>query len=150
MLKYVANIDGGSRGNPGVAGFGIVVRRNGALVIETGGRIQRATCNEAEYAGLIALLKLAVEHQWYPLLIRSDSKLLVEQSRGRWKVKARHLKALYRDVQILLSQGGPVTFEWVPRERNRRADALANSAMDQRQSCDMRDVLENDVTWALA
>jgi ribonuclease HI len=127
----IANIDGGSRGNPGPAGFGVCVARpDGTIVAEFGDAIGVATNNVAEYRGLIAALRYAVEHGYASLTVRSDSLLLVCQMRGEYKVKNPGLKVLHADAQRLVARLGSVRFEHVRRELNERADRLANEAMD--------------------
>lgn len=124
--------DGGSRGNPGLAGYGVVVEDGrGALLAELSAAIGRpATCNEAEYEALLAALAYALNSGEYHVRVCADSKLLVEQMRGRWKVKAPTLRPLYERAKALQGRLERVTFEWIPRAQNGRADALANEAMD--------------------
>lgn len=127
----IANIDGGSRGNPGPAGFGVsVARPDGTIVAEFGDAIGVATNNVAEYRGLIAALRYATEHGHAGLTIRSDSLLLVCQMRGEYRVKNPGLKVLHAEAQRLVAGLGHVRFEHVRRELNERADRLANEAMD--------------------
>lgn len=133
--RYEAYIDGGSRGNPGRSGYGVVVRAQpqGETVWLGAGAIESATCNEAEYAALIALLDHAAVEGWQKLHVHSDSKLLVNTASGKWRVKAGNLKPMLLRVQELM-RGRAVTFEWVPRERNAQADGLANKAMDEAEA----------------
>lgn len=127
-----AYIDGGSRGNPGPAGWGVqVVGEDGAVVAELHGALAHATNNVAEYHGLLAALGWAVDHGLAALHVRSDSELLVKQLRGEYRVKNEGLQPLFRDARALVARIGRVTFEHVPRERNKDADRLANLAMDQ-------------------
>lgn len=127
----VANIDGGSRGNPGPAGYGVrVARPDGTVVAEFGEAIGPATNNVAEYRGLLAALSYALEHGHRDLTVRSDSLLLVCQMRGEYKVKNAGLQALHAKARRLASGLGRVRFEHVPREQNAHADRLANEAMD--------------------
>lgn len=124
--------DGGSRGNPGTAGYGYVLGEAGGKVIaERGGFLGRATNNEAEYAGLIAGLEAALAHGAKEILIRADSELLVRQLKGEYKVKSRNLMPLFLDARRLLDRFAGWRAEHIPRERNARADELANEAMDR-------------------
>lgn len=128
----VAYIDGGARGNPGPAGYGVRIERpDGALVEEFSGSIGTATNNVAEYRGLIAALEWARANGRSDVLIRSDSLLIVEQMRGRYKVKHPGLQTLHRAARLLAAEIGQVSFEHVRRERNAHADRLANQAMDE-------------------
>jgi probable phosphoglycerate mutase len=135
----IANIDGGSRGNPGPAGYGVrVARPDGTLVAELREAIGVATNNVAEYRGLLAALRYAVEHGHPDLTVRSDSLLLVCQMRGEYKVKNAGLQALHAEARHLLSLLGRVRFEHVPREQNAHADRLANEAMDGKKKAEAR------------
>ena len=126
-----AYIDGGSRGNPGLAGYGVqIVGDDGAVVAELRGSLSHATNNVAEYSGLLAALSWAVDHGHRALHIRSDSELLVKQLRGEYRVKNPGLQPLYVDARALVGRIGRVTFEHVRREFNKEADRLANLAMD--------------------
>jgi probable phosphoglycerate mutase len=128
----VAYIDGGSRGNPGPAGFGVRIEdAAGKCVAELHGAIGIATNNVAEYHGLLAALAHAVEHGHRDLHVRSDSELLVRQMRGEYRVRNPGLLPLYREACRLVSMLGSVRFEHVPRELNVEADRLANLAMDE-------------------
>lgn len=125
------NIDGGARGNPGPAGYGVrIVDADGRIVDELHEAIGIATNNAAEYAGLLAALRYAVQHAWRDITIRSDSLLLVCQMRGEYRVKNPGLKVLHAQARRLVEQLGRVTFVHVRREDNADADALANRAMD--------------------
>lgn len=127
----VAYIDGGSRGNPGPAGFGVRIEDgSGRLVEEFHGSLGVATNNVAEYQGLLAALRWAVAHGARPLLVRSDSELLVKQMLGLYRVKHPGLQPLYQEACRLARAIGEVGFEHVRRERNADADRLANAAMD--------------------
>jgi ribonuclease HI len=128
----VAYIDGGARGNPGPAGYGVRIEdAEGALVEEFGDSIGVATNNVAEYRGLVAALEWTRAHGHRTLHVRSDSMLLVQQMRGNYKVKNAGLQPLYAKARILAHDIGRVTFEHVGRERNAHADRLANVAMDE-------------------
>lgn len=126
-----AFIDGGSRGNPGPSAYGIVVfSLDGKSILwETSGRITRATCNQAEYFGLIALLERAAASDWQDIIIHSDSMLLVNQVNGRWRVKATHLQEMHSRAVTLLKKVR-ATIKWIPREKNEHADRLADQAME--------------------
>ena len=130
--NVVLEADGGSRGNPGPAGFGALIRDadSGEVIAEAAESIGRATNNVAEYRGLIAGLELFNEHTPDATLeVRMDSKLVVEQMAGRWKVKHPDMKPLAIRAQRLAPFGTQWT--WVPREQNKAADRLANLAMDR-------------------
>jgi probable phosphoglycerate mutase len=126
-----AYIDGGSRGNPGPAGFGVRVEDQDGTVVERFSRsIGTATNNVAEYQGLIAALEWASARGYRQIRIRSDSELLVRQMRGEYRVKNPGLQPLHQQARRLVAQIGRVTFEHVRRELNADADRLANEAMD--------------------
>ncbi|HEY6464814.1 MAG TPA: reverse transcriptase-like protein [Candidatus Acidoferrales bacterium] len=129
---YIANIDGGSRGNPGPAAYAVVLRDpNGKIVLELAKQFGRDTNNVAEYYGLLAALDYASAHDITALRIRSDSELLVRQMQGTYKVKSEDLRPLYERASKLSRQFKYFAIEHVRRELNREADALANAAMDQ-------------------
>jgi probable phosphoglycerate mutase len=134
----IVNIDGGSRGNPGPAGYGVrFADSDGSVVAEFSEAIGVATNNVAEYRGLLAALSYAKEHGYTNLTVRSDSLLLVCQMRGEYRVKNAGLQALHADARRLVWELGRVRFEHVRREANTHADRLANEAMDgQKQSDD--------------
>ena len=127
-----AYFDGGSRGNPGPAGFGAyVVNDRGDVLAELAEGIGVATNNVAEYRGLLAALQWAVDHGVTELHVKGDSLLLVQQMRGNYRVKNAGLLPLYREAQHLCARIGRVSFEHIPRERNKDADRLTNIGMDQ-------------------
>jgi len=127
----VAYIDGGARGNPGPAGFGVrIEEQDGTLVEEFSEAIGVATNNVAEYRGLLAALEWAQARALTALHVRSDSLLLVQQMKGAYKVKHPGLVPLYAKARLLAHQIGRVTFEHVGRAKNAHADRLANEAMD--------------------
>ena len=126
-----ANIDGGSRGNPGPAGYGARIEREDGSIVELKEALPLATNNVAEYSGLLAALRWAVDHGISPLHIRSDSELLVKQMKGQYRVKNPGLQPLYEEACALVRTIGRVTFEHVRREFNKDADRLANEAMDE-------------------
>jgi probable phosphoglycerate mutase len=126
-----ANVDGGSRGNPGPAGYGVRIEApDGTLIVELFGGLGIATNNVAEYNGLLAALRWALERRLSRLHVRADSLLLVEQMRGNFRVKNEGLLPLYREAQRLAGQVGVVTYEHVRRELNKDADRLSNLGMD--------------------
>jgi probable phosphoglycerate mutase len=131
--RVVMQADGGSRGNPGPAGFGAVVfdESGAAVLAERFGFLGRSTNNVAEYSGVIAGLVAAAELGARTVVARLDSKLIVEQMSGRWQVKDPKILPLARRVIQLRQTFESVAFEWVPRERNKHADRLANLAMDR-------------------
>ncbi len=128
----VAYTDGGARGNPGPAGFGVRIETpDGALVHEFSDALGIATNNVAEYSGLIAALEYAVAHGAKRVTIRSDSELLVKQMRGEYRVKSPGLQPLHEQARRLVRRFSRVTFEHVRRSQNADADRLANEAMDR-------------------
>ncbi|MFE7898463.1 bifunctional RNase H/acid phosphatase [Streptomyces sp. NPDC057424] len=132
MREFIVEADGGSRGNPGPAGYGAVVSdaATGETLRETAEYIGVATNNVAEYRGLLAGLGAA--HELDPAAtvhVRMDSKLVIEQMSGRWKIKHPDMKPLAAQAARVFPPGR-VTYEWIPRERNKHADRLANEAMD--------------------
>jgi probable phosphoglycerate mutase len=135
--RLIVEADGGSRGNPGVAGFGALVRdaATGAVLLERAEPLGLASNNVAEYAGLLAGLEGALRLDPAPdVEVRMDSKLVVEQMSGRWKIKHEDMKRLAGEcqnvVRRILAGGGRVRYTWIPREQNKAADALSNHAMD--------------------
>ncbi|MFF5443431.1 bifunctional RNase H/acid phosphatase [Streptomyces sp. NPDC012888] len=157
-MRLVVEADGGSRGNPGPAGYGAVVLDpvTGETLAERAEYIGVATNNVAEYKGLIAGLKAA--RQLSPdavVTVRMDSKLVVEQMSGRWKIKHPDMKPLAAEAGGILPPA-QVSYEWIPRERNKHADRLANEAMDagkrgeQWQPADSSAALDRGAARALA
>jgi probable phosphoglycerate mutase len=130
--RLVVEADGGSRGNPGPAGYGAVVKDavTGQVLAERAAGIGRATNNVAEYGGLIAGLTAALSLDPAEVEVRMDSKLVVEQMSGRWQVKHPAMKPLAREAAALVSRLPRVRFSWIPRAQNSHADRLANEAMD--------------------
>ena len=127
-----AYIDGGARGNPGPAGYGVHVESpDGEVLAELHGALGIATNNVAEYNGLLAALQWAIDHGHPELHIRADSELLVKQMRGEYKVKHPGLQPLYVRARLLVMELSDVTFEHVRRERNKEADRLSNLGMDE-------------------
>ena len=130
-----ANVDGGARGNPGPAGYGAVIAdESGQVLAELYAGIGVSTNNIAEYRGLLAALEWALEHGHSRMHVRSDSLLVVQQMLGSYKVKHEGLIPLYRQARHLVARIGHVTFEHVPRERNKEADRLSNLGMDQNRA----------------
>jgi ribonuclease HI len=127
-----AFIDGGARGNPGPAGYGVfIVSGDGLTLASLHGALGIATNNVAEYNGLLAALRWAVEHGHARVHIKADSQLLVEQMKGNYRVKNAGLLPLYTEAVRLASRIGKVTFEHIPRELNKEADRLSNLGMDE-------------------
>ncbi|WP_046502694.1 reverse transcriptase-like protein, partial [Streptomyces odonnellii] len=132
VARFVVEADGGSRGNPGPAGYGAVVLDpvTGEALAEAAEYIGIATNNVAEYKGLIAGLKAAKALDAdASVRVRMDSKLVVEQMSGRWKIKHPDMKPLAAEAGRIFP-AGQVSYEWIPREKNKHADRLANEAMD--------------------
>ena len=129
--EVVVWTDGGARGNPGPAGYGVVVTTpSGQVLAEVAEGIGRATNNVAEYRGVIAGLEQALALGARRVRVRADSLLVVNQQKGLWRVRNEALRTLSSEARRLAGQFERVVWEHVPRERNRHADALANRAMD--------------------
>ena len=127
-----AYIDGGARGNPGPAGYGVRLEAaDGTLLEELHGALGIATNNVAEYNALLAALRWAVEHGHRNVQIRADSELLVKQMRGEYRVKNPGLQPLVARARVFVGQLDDVTFEHVRREQNTEADRLSNVGMDE-------------------
>ena len=131
-MKVIVEADGGSRGNPGPAGYGAVVwtADHNTVLAERKQAIGRATNNVAEYSGLIAGLEEAAKLGASEVDVNMDSKLVVEQMSGRWKVKHPDMAPLHQQATALSTRFDHVTYNWVPRAKNSHADRLANEAMD--------------------
>jgi ribonuclease HI len=135
----IVHIDGGSRGNPGPAGYGVRVSQpDGTVVAEFCEAIGVATNNVAEYRGLLAALRYARGQGYTDLTVRSDSLLLVCQMRGDYRVKNPGLQVLHAEAKRLASELGRVRFVHVRREDNTHADLLANKAMDDQEKTEDR------------
>lgn len=142
MSDYIVEADGGSRGNPGPAAFGTVVRdgRSGALLAEIAGHLGETTNNVAEYHG--ALVGIRAVHERDPhasIEVRLDSKLVVEQMSGRWKIKHPSM----RELAILVRaahEPGLVTYTWVAREGNFHADGLVNEMLDAHEAIGITEI----------
>ena len=132
VLKVIIEADGGSRGNPGPAGYGSVVwtADRSTVLAESKQAIGYATNNVAEYRGLIAGLEEAAKLKATDVAVSMDSKLVVEQMSGRWRVKHPDLAALNATARALASGFERVDYTWIPRAQNSYADRLANEAMD--------------------
>jgi ribonuclease HI len=129
--EIIANIDGGSRGNPGPAAYAVVVSAvDGTRLASLSKFLGHATNNVAEYEGLLAALDYAIEHNYRRLKVITDSELLTHQINGKYKVKNANLKVLYDRARTLIAQIDAFRVEHVRREHNREADRLANEAMD--------------------
>ena len=132
---YRINIDGGSRGNPGPAAYGVIIRDgSGEVVAKLKKYIGRMTNNVAEYYGLIAALDYAESHKVKTIRIESDSELLVKQMRGQYKVKSEDLRPLFERALKMSKAFETFRIEHVYREQNREADALANEALDETEA----------------
>lgn len=131
-MKVIVEADGGSRGNPGPAGYGTVVwsADRTTVLAESKQAIGHATNNVAEYRGLIAGLEKAAELGASEVTVHMDSKLVVEQMAGRWRVKHPDLAPLHQQATALATRFDRITYEWIPRAKNSYADRLANEAMD--------------------
>lgn len=129
----IVEADGGSRGNPGVAGYGALVRdpASGEILARRAAPLGKASNNVAEYTGLIRGLEAAAKiAPGADVEVRMDSKLVIEQMAGRWKIKHEDMRRLALEARDLLPQLGTVTWTWIPREKNKDADALSNDGMD--------------------
>ena len=122
--------DGASRGNPGKAGAGaLMINEEGKVVWESSRFLGEKTNNEAEYMALIMLLKAAKERGVRSLRVFGDSKLVVSQVSRQWKINLPHLRMLAREVWDL-AEGIDISYHWIPREENKRADMLSNEGID--------------------
>lgn len=129
----VVTIDGAARGNPGPAAYGLVFEdTRGKVLAELNGRLGTATNNVAEYRALLAALAYARQRGWSALRVRTDSELLARQIQGEYKVKSADLKPLHEEATLLVAELDSFTVEAVPRRFTRRADRLANAALDGR------------------
>ncbi|MBJ7385452.1 MAG: bifunctional RNase H/acid phosphatase [Mycolicibacterium sp.] len=147
-MKVVIEADGGSRGNPGPAGYGAVVwsEDRAVLLAERKESIGTATNNVAEYRGLIAGLEAAADVGATEVVVAMDSKLVVEQMTGRWRVKHADMIPLNEKARSLAADFDHVSYGWIPRERNSHADRLANEAMDAAADQSGFDATENEKT----
>ncbi len=132
-MKLTVFTDGASRGNPGAASYGFVITdEHGGLVYEEGKTIGVTTNNVAEYTSVLQSLKYIKKNYKGRVAVQyfADSRLVVEQLSGRFKVKSAHLRELILQINMLINGIGEVSFNHVPREKNKDADALANLALD--------------------
>jgi len=132
MEKVIVNVDGGSRGNPGPAGIAAVATDpSGEILAERSETIGKATNNVAEYRALLLGIALAKELEAGEVEFVGDSMLIVEQVRGKWKVKQEHLRPLHTKVRDALRELPSWSIRHVKRDENTRADDLLNEALDQ-------------------
>jgi ribonuclease HI len=132
MKRCVAYMDGGSRGNPGTAGYGVVVQdENGEPVASLSENLGIRTNNFAEYSALIGALRYALANGYEGMRAYADSELMVRQINGVYKVKSSDLQPLFREAKTLISKLKSFSIHHVPREQNSEADRLANLAMDK-------------------
>lgn len=133
-MRLIAYADGAARGNPGPAACGaVVLDHNGNELRRIAQAIGRGTNNEAEYRAAIAAVRAALELGATELQLRLDSQLVVRQLQGSYRVRHERLKPLYRELDTLSDQFVRFSVDHVPREQNRRADALANAALDGKE-----------------
>jgi ribonuclease HI len=129
---FTANVDGGARGNPGPAGYGVYLRDpSGAPIQQLSDYLGHKTNNVAEYSALLAALEYAVAHGIRTLRVISDSELMVKQMKGQYRVSSPDLKPLYEKARSLVRQLDKFAIEHVLRGKNQHADRLANEAMDR-------------------
>jgi len=128
----VAYCDGGSRGNPGPAGFGVYIQdEKGGVVAELSQYLGKRTNNFAEYSGLLAALEFALANGHESLRVVSDSELMVKQIKGQYRVNSPELRPLYEEARRRIARLSHFQIQHVLREKNRHADRLANEAMDK-------------------
>lgn len=132
-LRWItANVDGGARGNPGPAGYGVYIRdAEGRPIAQLSEYLGHRTNNVAEYSALLAALEYAIQHGFRALKVISDSELMVRQMTGQYKVNSADLKPLYEKARSLVRQLDGFNIEHVLRVKNQHADRLANAAMDR-------------------
>lgn len=130
-MELTIYTDGASRNNPGKAGAGVVIMHNGEKLEAIARYLGVTTNNIAEYKAAIIGLERAVALGAHGVRLLSDSELMVRQIKGQYKVKNEGLKPLYKKVKELIEKIGSVEVEYIPRERNREADNLANMAIDE-------------------
>lgn len=131
--RLIVETDGAARGNPGLAGAGIIIKDENGRRLETIGEFLGVTTNnQAEYRALIAGLQAVARHQPANVTVRMDSELVVKQMNGQYKVRHPELLPLYAQAVELAAQLPGITFQYVPREQNRGADQVANIAIDSR------------------
>jgi len=125
--------DGACRGNPGPASYGAVIYDHSKEVTTCCNYIGTATNNIAEYSGLYHGLLMCIEHGIDKIDVYGDSLLVINQMLGKWKVKSNNLTPIYQKIQSLLPQFTSISFHHIPRNKNKRADQLANEALDQHE-----------------
>lgn len=131
-MKLIIYTDGASRGNPGPASYGFVIKENNKILHQEGEYIGVATNNVAEYTAVLQALKYAQSlKNIEEVAVFADSKLVAQQLSGNFKIKAKHLKPIIEKIKILSLEMGGATFTHVPREQNVQADRLANLALDR-------------------
>ncbi len=131
-FEVIANVDGGARGNPGPAAYGVVVRNaEGKVVTELSKYLGIQTNNVAEYSGLLAALEYAAQAKYESIKVISDSELLVRQMQGRYKVNHPVLKQLFDKAKLLTESFHLFRIEHVLREKNKDADRLVNAVLDR-------------------
>jgi ribonuclease HI len=131
--RLIVETDGASRGNPGLAGAGIIIKDERGRRVESIKRfLGVATNNQAEYQGLIAGLEAVARYEPEATTVRMDSELVIKQMNGQYRVRSPELMQLYVTAQALASQLPNITFVYIPREKNPGADRLANVAIDTR------------------
>ncbi|AKG53000.1 phosphoglycerate mutase family [Dehalogenimonas sp. WBC-2] len=131
MTQLIANSDGACRGNPGASSLGVIIKTpTGQVVKQVCRALGHMTNNQAEYSAVIAALEEALKLGATELLLNADSELVVKQLNGQYRVKNAALAPLYAQVKALETKFKSVKYRYVPRERNRDADALANQALD--------------------
>jgi ribonuclease HI len=132
-MRFFLFTDGASRGNPGPAGAGVILKdEKGQVLMEASQFLGRMTNNEAEYRALLfGLAKAAAEVRGKTLVVLMDSELVISQLKGIYRMKAAHLRGLLMEVKIKEQEFGEVIYKRIPREKNASADALANEALDR-------------------
>ncbi len=136
-MKLVIYTDGASRGNPGLASYGFTIaEKSGKLLYEKGEFIGITTNNVAEYTAVLEAFKQIFgafkDRATLQIEVFADSKLVIEQLSGRYKIKSSHLKVIIEEIKILSLEFGKITYSHIPREQNTEADRLANIALDSR------------------
>jgi len=132
VAAHTAHVDGGARGNPGPAGYGVAIQdASGHPLAELSEYLGHRTNNYAEYQGLLAALRYAADHQIKALKVISDSELMVRQMKGVYKVRHPELRKLYEEAQALARRLEHFEIRHALREHNKTADRLANEAMDR-------------------
>ena len=130
-LMLTINIDGASRGNPGLSGIGIVISRGGQKISEYNEFVGSTTNNIAEYTALKKALKIASTLKDDEIIVLSDSELVVKQRNHSYKVRSKQLKIIFREINNLEKYFKSVSYRHIPRDLNREADSLANRAIDE-------------------